>query len=302
MQRSVLGMATCAFARGPQEEYVRILVTGANGHLGRELVQILQHHQVTGAGKGDVDVTVRQTVFSAVEEARPEVIIHCAAYTDVDGCARNPQRAYHVNGFGTQNVALACLHYGAELVHISTNEVFDGAHPGGYQEWMPVNPQNPYACSKAAAEFFVRHILQRAYIVRTAWLYAPGGRNFVHTILRLARERDEIRVVTDEIGNPTYTRDVAAAIAQLLETKQYGTYHFVNEGSCSRWAFANEILRLAGLDRVRNRPILSSEFKRASTPPPFGALHNVAGTALGIQLRSWREALAEFMEERRPIS
>lgn len=280
-----------------QEKHVRILVTGVKGQLGQELVRTLEDHEVTGAALPRVDITDRQAVFHAVEEAAAELVIHCAAYTDVEGCARHPQRANHVNGLGTQNVALACLHHGADMVHVSTNEVFDGARPGGYLEWMPVNPQNPYARSKAAAEFHVRQLLQRAYVVRIAWAYAPGGRNFVHTILRTARERDEIRVVTDEIGNPTYMRDVAEAIARLIATRQYGTYHFVNEGACSRWMFANEILRLAGLDHVRNRPILGRDFKRASTPPPHGALQNVAGAALGIKLRPWQEALAEFMEE-----
>lgn len=276
---------------------MHILITGMKGQLGQELARTLRDHQVTGTDLPEVDIADRQAVFRAVEEASADLVIHCAAYTDVEGCARDPQLAFRVNGFGTQNVALACLHFAAEMVHVSTNEVFDGAHTGGYLEWMSPNPQNPYARSKAAAEFHVRHLLQRAYIVRTAWAYAPGGGNFVHAILRIARERDEIRVVADEIGNPTYMRDVAKAIARLIETKQYGTYHFVNEGSCSRWAFANEILRLSGLDHVRNRPILSSDFKRASTPPPFGALQNVAGAALGIRLRPWREALAEFVEE-----
>lgn len=276
---------------------MHILITGAKGQLGQELLRRLHDHQVTAADLPEVDITDRRAIFHAVEEANAELVIHCAAYTDVEGSARDPQRAYRVNGLGTQNVALACLHHGAAMVHISTNEVFDGARPGGYLEWMPLNPQNPYARSKAAAEFHVRHLIRRAYIVRTAWAYARGGRNFVHAILQIARERDEIRVVTDEIGNPTYMRDVAEAIARLIETGHYGTYHFVNEGSCSRWAFANEVLRLAGLKHVRNRPILSSDFQRASTPPPFGALQNVAGAALGIRLRPWQEALAEFMDE-----
>lgn len=276
---------------------MRILVTGLKGQLGQELLRTLKSHDVTGLDLPETDITERQATFSAVREARPDLVIHCAAYTDVEGCARDPRRAYRVNGFGTQNIALACLHNGAEMVHISTNEVFDGGRAGGYFEWMPINPQNPYARSKAAAEFYVRHILPRAYIVRTSWAYASGGRNFVHAILRIARQKGEVRVVTDEIGNPTYMRDVAWAIARLIDSGQYGTYHFVNEGSCSRWTFANEILRLAGLEHVRNIPILSREFKRASTPPPFGALHNAAGAALGIRLRPWREALADFMEE-----
>jgi len=131
--------------------------------------------------------------------------------------------------------------------------------------------------------------------VRTAWLYAPGGRNFIHAILNRARELGQVRVVTDEIGSPTYVKDLAAAVAQLIETKQYGIYHFTNSGHCSRWEFANEILRLAGLEDVENVPILSSEFVRPSSPPPFGIIHNIAGVAIGIRLRPWQDALTEYM-------
>ncbi|MFW5940815.1 MAG: dTDP-4-dehydrorhamnose reductase [Chloroflexota bacterium] len=277
---------------------MRILITGDKGQLGTALHQSLaQDHELTGIDLPEVDITDRKAIFSAVVAARADLVIHCAAYTDVEGCARDPALAYRVNGLGTQNVALACLENGAAMVHISTNEVFDGRDPRGYEEWRALNPQNPYARSKAAAEFHVRHLLGCHYIVRTAWLYAGGGRNFIHAIWRRAQQDGALRVVTDEIGNPTYVTDLAQAIAQLIETGQYGTYHFVNSGACSRWEFANEILRQAQLTDVHNTPILSSEFRRASTPPPFGALHNIHGAAIGITLRPWQEALAHFMQE-----
>lgn len=274
---------------------MRIFITGDKGQLGRALWATLAGHELLGTDLPDVDITDRQALTGAVLEAKPDVVVHCAAYTDVDGCARDPALAYRVNAMGTQNVALACLQSGSEMVHISTNEVFGGENTAGYEEWMPLDPRNPYARSKAAAELFVRHLLQRAYIVRTAWAYASGGDNFVHTILRHARQRGKLRVVVDEIGNPTFMNDLAGAIATLIETHQYGTYHFVNEGPCSRWEFANEILRLAGLEDVPNTPILSSEYQRASSPPAYGALRNRAGAALGIRLRPWPQALAEFM-------
>jgi dTDP-4-dehydrorhamnose reductase len=204
--------------------------------------------------------------------------------------------AYRVNGLGTQNVALACQRFGAEMVHISTNEVFAGQEPAGYEEWMPLNPANGYGRSKAAAEVHVQNILNRFYIVRTAWLYAPGGRNFIHAILNRARETGQLRVVTDEIGSPTYSQDLAQAIIQLIDTHQYGIYHFTNRGHCSRWQFANEILRLAGLENVTNTPILSHEYTRLSTPPPYGIIHNIAGEAIGIRLRPWDDALADYMQ------
>ena len=274
---------------------MRILITGGKGQLGQALRTALREHALTVTDCEEVDVVERDAVFSAVHEAPADIVIHCAAYTDVDGCARDPDKAYRINGLGTQNVALACRDTGAAMVHVSTNEVFSGEDPSGYEEWRPLDPINAYARSKAAAEFHVRHLLPRHYIVRTAWLYAPGGRNFVHAILRHAREKGHVRVVTDEVGNPTYVKDLAVAIGALISTGQYGTYHFVNSGACSRWQFANEILCLAGLEHVRNTPILGREFRRASTPPRYGALHNMAGAALGITLRPWQAALADYI-------
>ena len=276
---------------------MRILITGSNGQLGRALQTILTDHEITPCDRSVLDITKRTAVFEMIATVQPDTVIHCAAYTDVDGCAKNPTLAYRVNGLGTQNVVLACQKYQATLVHISTNEVFDGQHVTGYEEWMPHNPVNPYGRSKAAAEMHVQNVLNRYYIVRTAWLYASGGRNFVHTILKHARATGQLRVVTDEVGNPTYTKDLARAIAQLIQTEQYGIYHLVNAGSCSRWAFANEILRRHGLHEVINMPILSHEFQRASTPPPYGVLHNIAGAAIGITLRPWQDALAEYIQE-----
>ena len=275
---------------------MKIMIIGAKGQLGTALQSALAQHQLTPLDLPELDITDRAAVETAVSHHNPALSINTAAYTNVDGCARDPQLAYQVNGLGTQNIALVCQKQGAALCHISTNEVFSGDNPDGYEEWMPRNPINAYGRSKAAAEQHVQNILNNFYIVRLAWLFAPGGKNFVHAILNRARQTGQVRVVTDEIGNPTYVKDLAEAIAQLVATGQYGIYHFTNSGSCSRWGFANEILRLAGLDEAVNTPILSSAFKRPSTPPPYGALHNIAGAAIGITLRPWQEALAEYME------
>ena len=276
---------------------MHILITGSNGQLGTALTQQLTDHQLTQADLPEGDITHREKFFELMAAAQPDLVIHCAAMTDVNGCALNPPLAYKINGLGTQNVALACQKFGAAMVHISSNEVFAGNRPDGYEEWMPLDPINPYGRSKAAAEFYVRTLLPRHYIVRFAWLFAPGGHNFVHAIIKRAQEQGEVAVVTDEVGNPTYVHDLAQAIAQLIETEQYGTYHLVDNQSCSRWAFANEILRLTNLSHVPNRPILSSEFKRPSTPPPYAALKNVAANAIGISLRPWQEGLAAFIQQ-----
>ena len=276
---------------------MRILITGSSGQLGRTLQTQLSDHVLALVDLPEVDITKREQIFTVADAFRPEVIIHCAAYTDVDGCVQNPDLAYLVNGLGTQNVALACQAVGAEMVHISTNEVFAGDRPQGYEEWMDLSPINAYGRSKAAGEIHVRNILQRFYIVRTAWLYAPGGRNFIHSILRKSQQPGQLRVVADEIGNPTYTADLANAIALLITTHQYGAYHFVNKGACSRLEFALEVLRLGGIGGAEVSPILGSQYARASTPPPFAALNNIAGDAIGITLRPWQEALATYINQ-----
>lgn len=276
---------------------MRILITGGLGQLGMSLQHALSNHELTIIDLPDVDITDRPAIREKIQSSQPEVIIHCAAYTDVDGCSRNPELAYRVNAVGTQNVALASAAVGAKLVHISTNEVFAGDRAEGYEEWISPNPINVYGRSKTVAEYYVRSCLEEFYIVRTAWLYAPGGHNFIHAILGRARDTGQLRVVADEIGNPTYVKDLASAICELLSKGSYGTYHLVNTGACSRWAFAREILQLAGLTEVSNRPILSRDYRRASTPPPYGALRNVNGAAQGISLRSWQDALAEYLAE-----
>ena len=275
---------------------MKILITGHKGQLGTALQQALTSHELIGFDLPEGDITDRDGVKTAVSTHRPDLIIHTAAMTNVDGCAENPELAYKINGLGTQNVALAAQEAGCELLHISSNEVFGGTRPEGYEEWMPYDPVNPYGRSKTAAEVHVRSLLSRFYIVRFSWLFAPGGRNFIHAILNRARQTGEISVVTDEIANPTYVKDLAEAIAQLIETHQYGIYHLGNSGACSRWEFANEILRKTGLTDVTNNRILLKDYQRASTPPPAAPLNNFAAKAIGIEQRPWQEALADYIE------
>jgi dTDP-4-dehydrorhamnose reductase len=273
---------------------VRIFITGHKGQLGRTLYAALAEHTLTGCDLPELDITDREAIGAAIAGFAPDVVIHAAAWTDVDGCARDPNKAYRANALGTQNVALACAACGAAMVYVSTNEVFDGEATEPYREWDPPHPINPYARSKAAGEWFVRHLLTRFYIARTAWLYAPGGRNFPHRIIQLADEREVLRVVADEVGNPTYAPDLAAAIAALIRTGAYGVYHLTNAGYCSRYDFAREILRISGREHVPVETL--DEFQRASTPPRFAPLANTAAAALGIEPRSWQDALEEFLK------
>ncbi len=274
---------------------MRIFITGCKGQLGRALYAALAEHTLAGCDLPELDVTDRVAIARAIADFTPDVVIHAAAWTDVDGCARDPERAYRANALGTQNVALACAACSAALAYVSTNEVFDGTAMEPYREWDNMNPINPYGKSKAAGEWFVCHLLTRFYIVRTAWLYAPGGRNFPHRIIQLADETGALRVVADEVSNPTYAPDLAAAIAALIQTGAYGVYHLTNAGYCSRYDFACEILRLSGREHVPVEPIALADFRRASTPPRFAPLANTAAAALGITLRPWQEALAEFL-------
>jgi dTDP-4-dehydrorhamnose reductase len=281
-----------------QEKLVmRILITGANGRLGSALTRTLSErsHQVWGIDADTVDVTDRHAVARAFAEAVPALVIHCAALTGVDYCAEHPDEALHVNGFGTQVVAQACLEHNAALAYVSTNEVFDGRTYRPYLEYDPPHPINPYGYSKWVGEQAVRELVPRHYIIRTSWLFAHGGRNFIHSILQQARSGGRLRVVVNEVSTPTYCNDLADAIARLVETGCYGIYHLVNEGQASRFQFAQAALIAAGLGDTPIEPIALAEFQRASRPPEHAVLRNMAAARLGIILRPWQEALTEFL-------
>lgn len=275
---------------------MRILITGAEGQVGQALTMALaDQHNLLPLSHSTLDIS-SPTAVAQIIELQPDFVIHSAAFTNVDACAREPERALVVNGLGTKHIALACQHLNSPLVYISTNEVFNGRTRTPYLEFDRTDPVNPYAYSKWVGEQVVQQLVRNFYIVRIAWVFG-GERNFVRTILRLAQERSELAIVDDEIGNPTYAPDVAHAIAQLIRQPAYGIYHFVNEGYCSRFEFAREIISQAGLNHVTLRPIKLAEYQRDSTPPAFGALRNFVGaTDLGIHLRPWQAALATFLQ------
>ncbi|MFZ5915970.1 MAG: dTDP-4-dehydrorhamnose reductase [Chloroflexota bacterium] len=277
---------------------MRILITGHKGQLGRALWRVLaSEHELMGMDLPEYDITDPTAIRPAIMAFWPDVILHPAALTDVDRCAREPELALRVNGLGTHNLALLCLKTDSALLTVSTNEVFDGAKGAPYYEYEATNPINAYARSKLAAEFYTRLHLGRFFIVRTAWLYAPGGANFPSKIVAAADKHGSLRVVADEIGNPTYAPDLAEAIARLIRTEHYGIYHLTNSGICSRYEFARAILELAGRSHVPVEPITSDQWPRASRPPLHCALHNFAGAALGITLRPWREALQACFDQ-----
>jgi dTDP-4-dehydrorhamnose reductase len=275
---------------------MRIYITGSKGQLGRTLMRRLAQHDLLGVDLPEIDLTDLNATRSSLVAFKPDLIIHAAAYTDVDGAARNPDLAYRVNALGTRNVAVVCEALGASLLAISTNEVFDGTKSEPYLEFDPANPINPYAKSKLAAEHFVRDLTTRFYIVRTAWLYGLGGNNFVKKMINLADTNGKLRVVTDEVSSPTYTEDLITAIEQLINTGAYGIYHFTNGGACSRFEFAQKILELSGRAHIPIEPITLKDFSRPSTPPPYAPLRNFCGAHIGITLRPWQDALADYLQ------
>lgn len=275
---------------------MRIAITGYKGQLGTALTQLLEtQHELFLIDVPVFDITDRNNIGQAIASFKPDCVIHAAAFTNVDGCTREPDKAYLVNAIGAQNVALACQRTGAVMVFVSTNEVFDGRASSPYLEFDQPNPINVYGRSKCAGEMYTRMLLHRFYIVRTAWLYAPQGNNFVEKIIRTADERGGLSVVTDEISSPTYAPDLALAIFRLLTTDAFGIYHFTNTGICSRYDFAVEILRQAGRSHIPVQPITFEQYQRASAPPLYAPLHNFCGAALGITLRPWQEALSEYL-------
>ena len=230
-----------------------------------------------------------------IADWKPDLVVHSAAYTDVDGCEQNPERAFLANAVGTQNVALGAQAAGAAMLHVSTNEVFDGARRDAYREWDAPNPGSVYARSKAAGEQVVRDLLRgRFYIARIAWLFGPGGNNFVSKILAGAEKHGSLSVAADEFGNPTWAPDLAAAIVKLTATGHYGVYHLTNAGFCSRFEFAREIMRLAGKPELPIKAILSADWPRPSRPPLHAVLANTNAAALGVVLRPWQAALADY--------
>ena len=272
---------------------MKILVTGANGQLGRELAEILPErgHEATAAARDELDVTVSGSVENALEDYAPELVINAAAYTNVDGCESETGLAYAANALGPRNLAQACERLGCELLHVSTNYVFDGEDERPYEPFDPPRPISAYGRTKLAGEEYVKHLTGRWYVVRTAGVYGRGH-NFVRTMLRVGKEREVLKVKDDEFVSPTYARDLAEGIARIVEDGRYGLYHLTNSGSCSWYEFTQEIFRLAGLV-TEVLPIPASEYPLPAARPANGVLSSLGSPGL----RHWREALADYLEK-----
>jgi dTDP-4-dehydrorhamnose reductase len=230
-----------------------------------------------------------------IVKSNPDIVINSAAYTDVDGCESNPDLAYNVNGGGVKNLALACREVDCPLVHISTDYVFNGQNDRPWVEDDEIGPISIYGKSKLKGEEHIKEILEKYFIVRTAWLYGVNGRNFPRTMLELAQNHSEITVVYDEVGTPTYTPDLAKGISKLIETDYYGTYHLTNSGNCSWCEFARYIFEVADVD-VNVIPVTASEFARPAPRPSYSVLENRNWVENGFEpLRNYKEAIKEYI-------
>ena len=275
-----------------------ILITGATGQLGSELRNLLDERNVAydAFDSHGLDITDEETVMSKIEELQPKVIYHCAAYTAVDNAEDQFKAAnWQVNETGTQNVAQAAKKVGATLVYVSTDYVFDGTNPGEYKEDDPTNPKNEYGKAKLAGEEIVKQTLNNYYIVRTSWVFGKYGRNFVYTMLRLAKDHDRLTVVNDQFGRPTWTRTLAEFVTYLVDNKSpYETYQLSNDDSCSWYEFAKEIL--ADKD-VEVAPVTSKEYPQKAYRPRHSIMSLEKAKATGYEIPTWQEALKEFMSD-----
>jgi dTDP-4-dehydrorhamnose reductase len=273
---------------------MRVTVFGGSGLLGQALVQELKGEQLTALSTKDADLRDRSRVQSAIRDSRPDWIILAAAYTDVDGCESDGERAFAVNCEGAIHVAQAAREAGSRLMFLSTDYVFDGSKRSPYEASDPRHPINVYGESKARAEERLLEILPEVCIVRTSWLFGPGGKCFPATILKLAASRPEIVVVDDQRGSPTLTHDLAARLAQLCRKQARGVVHVTNSGNCTWYEFAKEIVRMAGLSTAI-RPTTTAEFPRPARRPAYSVLSPASLHAYGIQMPDWQDALRRYL-------
>ncbi len=277
----------------------KVLITGAKGQLGQELVAVFKKDcSVISTDNDSLDITDPATSNKFISRGKPDWIIHCAAWTNVDAAAENPKVAMKVNVGGTENICKAAKKVGAKVIYISTNEVFDGGKQTPYTEEDKTNPINPYGESKLKGEKRCQEILgDGCVIIRSSWLYGPASKtNFPNKIIEKAKEQGYLKVVDDEVATPTYTRDLAKGIKKLVEKKVGGIFHLVNEGGASRFEWAKEILEMENL-KVPIEPIKLDDFQRASKPPKHSVLSNTRAKKLGVVLHDWKQANKEYLQK-----
>jgi dTDP-4-dehydrorhamnose reductase len=276
---------------------MKVTILGATGLLGQALIREWSGHQVIGLSSRDVDIRDANKVHDVLQQHRPDWIVLAAAYTDVDGCESNQDRAFSVNRDGPVNVAAAAKELGAKLLFLSSDYVFDGKKTTPYDTGDARNPQSVYGRSKAEAEIKLLDVLPGCCIVRTSWLFGTGGKCFPDTILKLAANRPALDVVNDQRGCPTYSIDLARAIIQLCHADATGIVHATNAGDCTWFEFAREIISRAGLP-TEVRPVSSQQMARPAPRPAYSLLSPKSLHHWGVTTPSWQEALQRYLQER----
>ncbi len=283
---------------------MKIAVTGATGQLGTDVAAELKKrgHEVFGLGSADMDITDLSSVNNVLKSIMPDAVIHCAAWTAVDAAEdeENREKVFAVNSRGTENIAGVCKELNCKMLYISTDYVFSGT---GEEPWQPdckeFAPLNVYGESKLRGELAVTENLEKYFIVRIAWVFGLHGKNFVKTMLNVAKSHDTVRVVNDQVGTPTYTPDLAVLLADMIVTEKYGFYHATNEGGYISWYdFTKEIYRLAGLD-IRVIPVTTAEYGLSKAKRPFNSRLDKSKLAeAGFSLLpAWQDALERFLNE-----
>lgn len=276
---------------------MRVLVTGAKGLLGSDLVEVLsKEYETVGVGRNDFDITDKEATLRAIKDIAPDLVIHAAGYTKVDACESEKALAFKVNRDGAGNVAMACREIGVRLFYISTDYVFDGKKGSPYREEDTPNPLSVYGRSKWEGEHKIEQVLSEYLIIRTAWLFGKNGPNFVKTILRLASGGGVLKVVSDQRGSPTYSVDLSEAIGRLIKIDIRGMIHITNSGDCTWFEYAKKIADLAGFDSSNIIPISSTESNRPAPRPAYSVLSNERYWRLtSHKLRHWQEAIEEYI-------
>jgi dTDP-4-dehydrorhamnose reductase len=278
---------------------VKVMIIGGTGLLGKALVREWSGDEVLPLGSRGVDIREAAQVRQMVEKESPEWIVLAAAYTDVDGCESDPRRAFEVNRDGAANVAEAAKTFGAKLLFLSSDYVFDGKKASPYETGDPRNPQGVYGRSKAEAEVRLLEVLPEVCIARTSWLFGTGGKSFPDTILKLAATRPVLDVVNDQRGCPTYTVDLARGIIGLCRKDATGIVHVTNSGDCTWFEFACEIIKSLGLE-TEVRPVSSQQMARPAPRPAYSVLAATSLRRYGIEMPSWKDGLRRYLEERTP--
>lgn len=278
---------------------MKVLVTGAAGQLGFDVLKELNKRNIEAipADKAEFDLTDAAQTAAFVAAHRPDAVIHCAAYTAVDKAEEEEALCREINAGGTKNLVDACRGLDVKFVYISTDYVFDGTKELPYEVDDPIRPLSVYGTTKAEGEAAVRHGIEKHFIVRTSWVFGQNGSNFVKTMLRLSKERDEVKVVCDQVGSPTYTPDLARLLCDLLDSDKYGTYFATNEGFCSWAEFAAEIMRQSG-SQTKIVPIPSAEYPTKAVRPLNSRLSKQALRDAGFEpLPPWPDALKRFLAQ-----